>query len=88
MSAKEAYPRREGIPHRPPLLWKASDGILSLELAHNLPHSLCQGWYIGLISSLIRYGAGYAYLHGEPGDSRSGFLSADRVLVSCLCAHQ
>lgn len=51
-----------------------------------LLHSLRQGWYSGLLSSLIHYGSGYAYLHGDPGDSRSGLLSADRVLVSCLCA--
>lgn len=46
-------PRKKGIPCRPPLAIQK----LSLELA-NLPHSLCQERYSGLLSSLICYGSG------------------------------
>lgn len=80
-------PRKEGIPCRPPLAIQK----LSLELAHNLPHSLGQEWYSGLISSLICYASGCVHLgfRDDPRGCRagvSGLLSGDRVLVWCLCA--
>lgn len=57
-----------------PAIQKASDGILSLDLAHNLPHSSCQDWYSGLISSLLCCGSGSTHpgLRGDPRGCRAG----------------
>lgn len=64
-------PRKEGIPCRPPLAIQK----LSLELAHNLPHSSCQERYSGLLNSFICCGSGCAHLgfRDDPEAAEQGF---------------
>lgn len=73
MCAEEAYPRKTGS-H--PLqatfvIRKGVDRLLSLELAHNLPHPLCQGWYSSVIMDLCMRTSGFMVILEAAGQGFS-----------------